>query len=220
MAIFRINKTKDYSVMSNYHFKNRNLSLKAKGLLSLMLSLPDDWDFTEEGLTVLCSDGLSSVRSAIKELESAGHIVRKRKVDGKGKFKGIQYDIYEKPLCENPKADNPILEKPKAENRTQLNTNKLNTDLIKNESIIYIVGYLNERAETNYKPNTPKTQTLIKARLNEGFTVEDFKTVIDKKVKEWESDEKMCKYLRPETLFGTKFEAYLNQRERISDYNY
>ena len=80
-----------------------------------------------------------------------------------------------------------------------------------NNSIIYIVDYLNEKAKTNYKATTEKTKRLINARLNEKFTVEDFKTVIDNKVTEWKGTD-FEKYLRPETLFGTKFENYLNAK--------
>ena len=80
------------------------------------------------------------------------------------------------------------------------------------EIYISIVSYLNEKAGTKYKPTTPKTKTAIKARLSEGFTIDDFRIVIDKKCAEWIGDEKMEKYLRPETLFGTKFEGYLNAK--------
>jgi predicted phage replisome organizer/uncharacterized phage protein (TIGR02220 family) len=76
-----------------------------------------------------------------------------------------------------------------------------------------IITFLNEQAKTNFKSSTPKTKDFIKARWNEGFTLEDFKQVINKKVTEWINDKEMCKYLRPETLFGTKFESYLNQKE-------
>lgn len=80
-----------------------------------------------------------------------------------------------------------------------------------NKYIVEIVNYLNDVAGKNFKHTTRKTQTLIKARLREGFTVDDFKKVIDIKTKEWKNDKKMNQYLRPETLFGTKFESYLNQ---------
>lgn len=75
-----------------------------------------------------------------------------------------------------------------------------------------VVSYLNEKVGTNYRSSTPKTQSLIRTRVSEGFTVEDFKVVIDKKCAEWIGDERMEQYLRPETLFGTKFEAYLNAK--------
>ncbi len=80
------------------------------------------------------------------------------------------------------------------------------------EDIKEVVDYLNAQAEVNYKPSTPKTKELIKARLREGFTINDFKAVIDKKCADWKNDENMSKFLRPVTLFGTKFECYLNQK--------
>ena len=76
--IFRVERTKNFTVMSNHHFKNKNLTLKAKGLLSLMLSLPDDWNYNMQGLATLSRDGIDSVRSAIKELEHHGYVERHR----------------------------------------------------------------------------------------------------------------------------------------------
>ena len=86
------------------------------------------------------------------------------------------------------------------------------------EQIKEIVSYLNDKADTNYKHTTNKTISLITTRLNEGFTIEDFKSVIDKKVDDWLDDEEWAKFLRPETLFGTKFEGYLNQKEKAPQY--
>ena len=84
------------------------------------------------------------------------------------------------------------------------------------EKIKTIVEYLNAVVGVHYKPDTPKTVALIRARLREGFTVDDFKTVIDKKAAHWARDGDMQRYLRPETLFGTKFEGYLNEHEKLS----
>ena len=78
MAVFRIEKTKDYTVMANHHLRNRALSLKAKGLLSLMLSLPDDWDYTTKGLSHICKDGVDSISATVRELERAGYVKRRR----------------------------------------------------------------------------------------------------------------------------------------------
>lgn len=96
----------------------------------------------------------------------------------------------------------------------------VNVNVNVNDNNIYIVeiiDYLNQKLGTKYKPNTPKTITCIKARLKEKYTIDDFKKVIDKKIKEWK-DTEMEKYLRPETLFGTKFESYLNQKEYKTQY--
>ena len=97
MAVFRIEKTKDYTVMSNHHLRNQALSLKSKGLLSLMLSLPEDWNYTTRGLAAICKEGTDSIGSALKELEKAGYIVRNRLRDKKGKITDVEYVIYETP---------------------------------------------------------------------------------------------------------------------------
>lgn len=97
MATFRIHKTGDYTVMSNRHFRERGMSLKAKGLLSLMLSLPEDWDYSAEGLATLSKDGRDGVKSGLRELERFGYLVRSRRADGAGRFTGYDYDIYENP---------------------------------------------------------------------------------------------------------------------------
>ena len=137
MAVFRINKTRDYTVMSNHHLRNTSLSLKAKGLLSLMLSLPDNWDYTTKGLASICKDGIDSICSAVKELEQHGYIVRERVRNDKGQLTTIEYTILEqpetalpeqeKPKRENPVLDNPVLGNPEQENPAQLNTNISNT---------------------------------------------------------------------------------------------
>lgn len=205
MSVIRVQKTKDYTVLSNHHLKNKNLSLKAKGLLSVMLSLPDNWDYSISGLVAISKEGKTSIRATIQELEENGYIQRNRTHDEKGRI-SYEYIVYEKPCTENLHTDNLCTENLPQLNTKQSNTNKLNTNII-----INIVEYLNDKAGTRYKPTTKKTQTLIKARLKEGFTVDDFKTVINNKVKEWKGSE-WEKFLRPETLFGTKFESYLNQK--------
>lgn len=132
MAVFRIEKTRDYTVMANHHLRNTSLSLKAKGLLSLMLSLPEDWDYTTKGLAHICKDGVDSICSTIKELEEHGYIIRERIRNGKGQLTTVEYTILEqpkppspeqgKPKQGNPVLGNPILEKPILENPDQLNT--------------------------------------------------------------------------------------------------
>ena len=101
MAVFRINKTQDYTVMSNFHLKDRSLSLKSKGLLSLILSLPEDWNYTTRGLAAICKEGVDSIGTALKELERAGYIKRNRLRDEKGKITDTEYVIFEKPQ-DNP----------------------------------------------------------------------------------------------------------------------
>lgn len=106
MSLFRVHKTKDFTIMSNTHFKEREMSLKAKGLLSLMLSLPDDWSYNIKGLCALSKDGKDSVMSALSELEKFGYLTRTRETDSKGRFSGVRYDIFETPQHENPISEN------------------------------------------------------------------------------------------------------------------
>lgn len=137
MAVIRVNKKTDYTVMSNTHFKEKDMSLKAKGLLSLMLSLPDNWDYSISGLVELSKDGKDSVMNAMSELATFKYLKQTRVVNEKGQFAGYDYDIYEKPYtekpqgekpyAENPNTENPNTGKPNTENPPQLNTNKSNT---------------------------------------------------------------------------------------------
>ena len=116
MAVFRIEKNHGYTVMSNHHLRNKELSLKAKGLLSQMLSLPDDWDYTLAGLSHINKESIDAIRTAIWELERAGYIIRQQGRDAKGKMTAIEYTIFEKPQLPQPILDCPMLENP-----TQLN---------------------------------------------------------------------------------------------------
>ena len=110
MAVFRVERNKGYTVMSNHHLRNKELSLKAKGLLSQMLSLPEDWDYTLKGLSLINREKIDAIREAIKELERAGYIVRSRERDEKGRLRGADYVIFEQP--QPPTPDLPTLENP------------------------------------------------------------------------------------------------------------
>ena len=134
MAVFRVERNKGYTVMSNHHLRNKELSLKAKGLLSQMLSLPEDWDYTLKGLSLINREKIDAIREAIKELERAGYIVRSRERDEKGRLRGADYVIFEQP--QPPTPDLPTLENPTLENPTQLNKDIQRTDLPKKEKII------------------------------------------------------------------------------------
>ena len=131
MSVFRINKTNNYTVMSNHHFKEKKMSLKAKGLLSLMLSLPDDWDYSISGLATLSKDGKDSIMSALAELEKFGYLTRTRLTNEKGQFAGVEYNIFEipqpkNPISEKPNEENENSENSNSENPAQLNTNSTN----------------------------------------------------------------------------------------------
>ena len=140
MAVFRVEKNKGYTVMSNHHLRNKELSLKAKGLLSQMLSLPEDWDYTLAGLSLINREKIDAIREAVRELENAGYIQRSRERDEKGCLRGTTYVIYEQPpkldlpTLENPTLDNPTLEKPTLEKPTLENPTQLNTKRSKTNS--------------------------------------------------------------------------------------
>ena len=142
MAVFRIEKTSDFTVMSNHHLRNAKLSLKAKGLLSLMLSLPENWDYTTKGLAAICKDGVDSICAAVQELERHGYVIRARVRNANGQLGAIEYTILEqprtpkpekpeqvKPERENPEQVFPVLGKPEQENPAQLNTYESSKDL-------------------------------------------------------------------------------------------
>lgn len=168
MAKIRVNKNKNFTTISNFHLRDINLSLKAKGLLTQMLSLPDGWDYTLAGLAKINKEGVDGITSAIKELEKYGYVTRKRVRDEKGRVRGTDYTVYEqpvkteplkqdnpeqekpileKPIQEKPVQDNPIQEKPVQEKPRQLNTDILNTDLsntnLINQSINQSINNIN-----------------------------------------------------------------------------
>lgn len=149
MPVFRVEKTQNYTVMANHHLKNKKLSLKAKGLLSMLLSLPDSWKHSIVGYASICKDGVDGVTAGIKELEENGYIVRKRLRNEKGRFAEVEYTILElpktapkedipkleNPILENPeqvipKVDEPILENTLLYNTKLLNKQELNTDIL------------------------------------------------------------------------------------------
>ena len=181
MAVFRVEKTKDYTVMANHHLRNIALSLKAKGLLSLMLSLPENWDYTTKGLSCICKDGIDSINATIKELEEHGYVVRRRTRNEKGQLTSIEYTILEQPqLLDNselsPKRENPILDKPTLDNPTleypvlekpelgepilvkphQLNTNTSRTNLLNPDLLNIDVSNPNQSIPYPIKDSTQK----------------------------------------------------------------
>jgi len=160
MSVFRVEKNKGYTVMSNHHLRNRTLSLKAKGLLSQMLSLPGDWDYTLQGLAQINKESIDAIREAVRELERAGYIKRNRERDERGCLRGTVYTIYEQPhteptpeepaqalpASENPTLEKPMLDKPTLENPMQLitkgrNKEKQNTDQSITDSIPFPSGF-------------------------------------------------------------------------------
>ncbi|MES5957537.1 conserved phage C-terminal domain-containing protein [Bacillus fungorum] len=242
MATFRVSKDKNYTTINNTGLRDERLTWKAKGILAYILSLPDDWVFYMEEVATHSKDKLDSLKSGIKELKEHGYVKRYPVKNEKGKIARWEMIIYEVPqgeypLVENPQMEKPLVDKPLVENplllsTKELSTNKPNTDKQNNTmsssdeednqpSIPYedIVSYLNEKAGKSFKHKTAKTRSLIKARFKDGFTIDDFKRVIDIKTAQWLKDSNMNPYLRPETLFGTKFEGYLNEKIKGADSN-
>lgn len=132
MSVIRVNNTKGFTVMSNYHFQDKEISLKAKGLLGLMLSLPSNWDYSVNGLVAIVKENKAAVQTALKELEEHKYLKRTRVQDETGRFDYI-YDIYEKPYdklpwTENQCTDIQCTEVQCTENQPQINTNKQNTN--------------------------------------------------------------------------------------------
>ena len=135
MAVFRIERTRDYTVMSNHHLRNEKLSLKAKGLLSMMLSLPEDWNYTTRGLAKICKEGVDAIGGALRELETAGYIVRHQMRDRQGRISDTEYVIYEQPQPKNPDTPQPDTEKPAELNIDKSNTQKSITHRSSTDSI-------------------------------------------------------------------------------------
>ena len=142
MAVFRVERNKGYTVMSNHHLRNKDLTLKAKGLLSQMLSLPEDWDYTLAGLSHINRESIDAIRTAVWELEKAGYITRRQGRDEKGKMAAIEYTIFEQPqtppelenpILENPTTGNPILENPTTDNPTSENPTQIIKDIQKTD---------------------------------------------------------------------------------------
>ena len=273
MAVYHVHKTSDYTVMSNAHLRDVNLSLKAKGLLSVMLSLPDDWDYSVSGLVQICKEGQTTIESTLAELKETHYLVVTRRSPSEtasGRFE-YEYDIYETPQIQGvekqgvenlpieilPIENHPLNKNTNYKDTNNKNTNNKNIDhkeeskkedgrdfsggdvrltdhnysiinnntnntSIKNnisllkENIKEIVAFLNAAAGKAFRDDTPQTVKLISGRLKNGYTVDDFKTVIRKKCAEWMHTD-MEQYLRPATLFTpTHFESYLNAPEKAS----
>lgn len=224
--ICRVEKSRDYTVMCNRHLRDSRLSLKAKGLLSVVLSLPDDWDYSIAGLCSICKESTCAINGALNELKTAGYLIVNKIYPDKSKSGRIEYEYI---FRENPEAaeetqaddkqaeekqgiENLPLESQALENPVQLNKDKSNTNKSNTKYNIYIgliIDYLNKHAGTRYRKDTPETVRLLTRLLDNGYSVADITEVIDRKAKEWCGTD-FAKYIRPATLFGAKFESYLN----------
>ena len=220
-----------FTTIPNAIAQNDELSWKARGIFLYLASMPSNWQFYEVEVAKHASDGRDALRTGLKELENNGYLKRYRKRNEKGQVVDSEWILSDVPM-----SDEPVLNEPMYENPTQVNPTIQNKDLTKKDNtkkrntkyslaepdnsskkvdnskqVKAIVQFLNEKTGSHYRASSAKTKKLIHARLKEGFTVDDFEKVIVKKCKDWKNDSKMAKYLRPETLFGTKFEGYLNE---------
>lgn len=186
MSVIRVNNTKGFTVMSNYHFRDKEISLKAKGLLGLMLSLPSNWDYSINGLVTIVKENKAAVQSALKELEEHKYLKRTRVQDETGRFDYV-YDIYEKPYDKLPCTENRCTENRCTENQPQINTNKQNTKElntneykeknIKKESVNSVIAEyteskdlqdaLHDFVDMRTKARKPLTVRAMKLSLNE-----------------------------------------------------
>ena len=199
MAVFRVEKNRGYTVMSNHHLRNPDLTLKAKGLLSQMLSLPENWDYTLKGLSSINKESIDAIRTAVWELEKAGYITRRQGRDDKGKMTAIEYTIFEQPqppqlenpttdnpVLENPMSDNPTTENPVSENPTQLNKelsskDLQNKDLLNNHSIPILSTPLTAETATPERKGSEYTnmdavrayEEVIKDNIEYAYLIQD-----------------------------------------------
>lgn len=238
MSVIRIHKTKNFTVMSNHHFKEKGMSLKAKGLLSLMLSLPDDWNYSVAGLVKLSKDGKDSVISALAELEKFGYLTRTQLTNEKGQFSGIEYNIFEEPqsglaVAENPHAGKENTEKQDAGNPHQLNTlsinhlkNKNTNELEReNEDEIYEIlesisdkelrelytDYVIQRRENN-AALTPKGLHMLIAR---GYRLSDSDMAVHRAIVETAIINQWMNLYEPRAEEKLGRNGYLEERKRM-----
>ena len=187
MAVFRIEKSKNYTVMANYHLRDISLSLKAKGLLSLMLSLPEDWDYTTKGLACICKDGVDSICSTVKELEKAGYVQRRRLRNELGHLTEIEYTILEKPVRTAsseesalpdssakagtpPKREKPVLDDPVLDNPEQAIPEQDNPAQLNIQESITEKSNTDLSSKDSFFPSTGAVPVNRQAPLTDGRT--------------------------------------------------
>ena len=221
---------KNFTITSNNAIRDSRLTWEARGVFNYLWSQADEWTYRAKEVATHSPQGIDKLNKCLKELEKYGYLERKRSREG-GMLKESIWTLTDSPKLDlpiqvKPKQVKPILAKPKQANPRLRNTNskkqqvKETTNKRNNgsadaePSTIHkeVIDYLNEKIGARYKASSSINKRLIDTRVKEGFELDDFKRVIDNKVASWANDTKMSKYLRPQTLFGTKFESYLNER--------
>lgn len=222
MAIIKKFK-KEFTMVPNEILNHCDLTLKSKGLWGYLASKPTDWNFSVKGCSFQNKDGLDAIRSGMKELEDQGYLKRVAHKNSSGQWDGYDYHIFDQPTKGESDDEKPVVgksddgEPPNLSNKDLSNKEKVilkETSLFSEDQIESIpkqvIRYLNQQKDSK-KPFefTSTNFGHIESRIKEGFKFEDFKTVIDFKTDEWKNNDKMKKYIRPETLFGSKFNGYL-----------
>lgn len=225
MAVFRKVKKTDYTVIDNNIFKNQKLTLKAKGMICTMLSLPDDWNFSEEGLTSLSNDSRTGIRNTLEELMKFGYLTRKQLKDKNGKFSNMEYTIYEEPLYQKPTTEKPISEKihNKILNNKELNNKNITTtdtifDLLQENG--FILTPIQYEVVSQWEDNELTRYAIKKAVINNKFNINYIDKIIYSYQKEnittvqqaIESDEEFN--LKRERYYKNKYEHKESRYER------
>lgn len=239
MSNVRRIKKRNFTATDNQLVRDNRLSWKARGIFNYLWSQSEEWNFYVEEVAKHSKDGIKALKSGLSELEKHGYLKRTMVHDESGFFKEMSWELSDigdltvstkngrtdnTVDAKNGRTDNGTLRKNnnKKEQYTSNNKEKKDNMSSSHSTVSHaddyktIIDYLNQKIGTNYRSTSQKTQRLINARFNEGFSVDDFKRVIDIKVSQWSTDSKMSKYLRPETLFGTKFEGYLNEKPKYT----
>lgn len=237
MGKIKHSRKSNFTTIDNTVIKDNSLTWKARGIFNYLWSMPEDWDFYMTEVVNHSVDGMTALKSGIKELEEHGYLRRTRIHGDGGKIESMLWELSDAAEFKEAtkQSDNnsirqetnlmgtePLLNKNNTKEKNTLNKDSNNILSSSHSTASHaddykmIIDYLNQKAGTNYRSTSQKTQRLINARFNEGFSVDDFKQVVDIKVSQWSTDSKMSKYLRPETLFGTKFEGYLNEKPKYT----
>lgn len=212
MTVVRIVKDKNFITMGKYHLQEKEMSLKAIGLLSLMLSLPDNWDYSVKGLTAIRKESYDTIRAILLELEKYGYLHRTQIKSETGKFVDVEYTIYEKPLTEKPITENPL-----TENYSQLNNKLINKEIINkltNKKEIYKERFKKPTLEEVEQYCKERNNTVDAKRFFDYYEVANWKDVKNWKQKliTWEMHQPTKKKTREEEIEEmNKRLAYLDE---------
>lgn len=230
MAVFRKHHENNYTVVSNSLLRDVNISNQAIGLMTKMLSLPEDWDFSVAGLAAISKDGETRITSSIEELKGAGYLTITPLREA-GRIVDWRYDIYETPKVISAQVKKVVEEdiissfdKTTPKTKADVVTEQESKSTIKKSEFLkkkeyyatveeQILTYLNQKTNSSFRP-CKTNNTLVRRLLQDNYTYEDLKEVVDFKCSEWINVAEMCQYLRPSTLFGDKFDAYLNAAKK------